>query len=169
MFSVPTLTALVSSPKFDVRLVVTQPDRPKGRGGSVFQSPVKEYAVKSGIPVLQPLRIKNEIDDFISESQKFGPFDVGIVIAFGQILPKKVLDLPRFGCLNLHGSILPRWRGAAPIQRAILAGDKFTGVCLMKMDEGMDTGAVFSSEEIAILPTDSYETLHDRLAKLSEC
>jgi methionyl-tRNA formyltransferase len=148
-----------------VALVVTQPDRPQGRGAKLLPPPVKELANAHSIPVLQPERIKKGLDQFISDASIHGPFDVGVVIAFGQILPQAVLDLPRAGCVNVHASLLPRWRGAAPIQRAILAGDRETGVGLMKMEAGLDTGPVYAERRIDISAQDNLLSLHDRLGQ----
>ena len=165
-FSLPCLEALLQMPGVSVKAVVTQPDRPAGRGAELRGSPVKELAVARGIPVLQPVSLRKELDSFKAAADALGPFDVGVVIAFGQILPKAVLSLPRAGCVNVHASLLPRWRGAAPIQRAIQAGDAETGVCLMQMDEGLDTGAVFSRASAAISASDTAQTMHDSLAAL---
>jgi methionyl-tRNA formyltransferase len=165
-FSVSSLQALLDMPGVSVRAVVTQPDRPSGRGGLVKASPVKELAMRHSIPVLQPTSLRKELDSFQAQLASCGPLDVGIVIAFGQILPKAVLGIPRAGCVNIHASLLPRWRGAAPIQRAILAGDTETGVCLMQMDEGLDTGGVYSREPVQIGRSDTAQTLHDTLAAL---
>jgi methionyl-tRNA formyltransferase len=165
-FSVPTLRALIDAPGISVGAVVTQPDRPSGRGGKISISPIKELALQHGIPVLQPNSLRKEFTSFRTAIESQGPFDVGVVIAFGQILPKEVLELPTHGCVNIHASLLPRWRGAAPIQRAIQAGDQETGVSLMRMDEGLDTGAVYTEHKIAISSTDTGATLHDKLAAL---
>ena len=165
-FSLPCLEALLAMPSVTVKAVVTQPDRPAGRGGELRASPVKELALQRGIPVLQPLSLRKELASFKADADKLGPFDVGVVIAFGQILPKAVLEMPRAGCVNVHASLLPRWRGAAPIQRAIEAGDIETGVCLMQMDEGLDTGAVFSRASTPIAERDNAQALHDSLASL---
>jgi methionyl-tRNA formyltransferase len=163
-FAVPGLRALLDIPSAQIIAVVTQPDRPAGRGGSLRMSPVKELALSKGIPVLQPRSIKKELVSFIATLRELGPCDVGVVIAFGQILPIEVLSFPDRGCINVHASLLPRWRGAAPIHRAVLAGDKETGVCLMAMNEGLDTGAVYVSATTPILRTDTTGTLHDSLA-----
>lgn len=165
-FSVPSLQALLDAPGISVRAVVTQPDRPSGRGGVVKPSPVKELALQHSIPVLQPASLRKELAAFQAQLAPCGPLDVGVVIAFGQILPKEVLSLPRAGCVNIHASLLPRWRGAAPIQRAIMAGDAETGVCLMQMDEGLDTGGVYSRDTAPIRRSDTAQTLHDTLAAL---
>jgi len=165
-FSVPTLRALLNAPGVTVGAVFTQPDRPSGRGGKITMSPIKELALSRDIPVFQPLSLRKEFSILRDELSKIGPFDIGVVIAFGQILPKEVLDFPTHGCVNIHASILPRWRGAAPIQRSIQAGDTETGVCLMKMDEGLDTGGVYQERRTPIEPTDTGSTLHDKLASL---
>jgi methionyl-tRNA formyltransferase len=165
-FAVPALEALLSIPKMSVVGVVTQPDRPAGRGGHLQASPVKTVALSKNIPVLQPTSIKKELPNFLQQLAALGPVDIGLVIAFGQILPKAVLEYPRQGCVNVHASLLPRWRGAAPIHRALLAGDTQTGVCLMKMDEGLDTGGVFVQAATEISLEDTGGTLHDRLALL---
>ena len=165
-FSVPSLTTLLAVPNVSIRAVVTQPDRPAGRGDKIQSSPIKQLALQHQITVLQPTSHKKELPLFLESLQELGPFDVGVVIAFGQILPKAVLDLPQHGCINIHASLLPRWRGAAPIQRAILSGDHETGVCLMRMDEGLDTGAIYSRQSVPILATDTCQTIHDSLADI---
>jgi methionyl-tRNA formyltransferase len=151
-------------PGVRIGAVITQPDKPSGRGGEVRPPPVKSAALELGIPVFQPKSLRKEFSSLKSQLLELGPFDVGVVIAFGQILPLDVLTFPANGCINIHASLLPRWRGAAPIQRAIEAGDQKTGVCLMRMDEGLDTGAVFSSTEISISDDDTAQSLHDALA-----
>jgi methionyl-tRNA formyltransferase len=143
--------------------VLTQPDRPKGRGRQLAASPVKVAAVELGIPVSQPVTLKTEADR--AELASWRP-DVLVVVAYGLILPRAVLELPRLGCVNIHASLLPRWRGAAPIQRAILAGDVESGVSIMRMDVGLDTGPVFLERKVAISPQDTGGSLHDRLAAL---
>ena len=165
-FSVPSLTTLLAVPNVSIRAVVTQPDRAAGRGDKIQSSPIKQLALQHQITVLQPTSLKKELPLFLESLQELGPFDVGVVIAFGQILPKAVLDLPQHGCINIHASLLPRWRGAAPIQRAILSGDHETGVCLMRMDEGLDTGAIYSRQSVPILATDTCQTIHDSLADI---
>ena len=147
----------------EVVLVLTQPDRPAGRGMALQASPVKRLAEQHGIPVFQPLTLK---DAAARERVAAVGADVMIVAAYGLILPQAVLDMPRFGCINIHASLLPRWRGAAPIQRAILAGDAQTGVCIMQMEAGLDTGPVLLSQSLAIDAADTAATLHDRLANL---
>ncbi len=166
LFSVPTLELLCKNPAIHVASVITQPDRPTGRGATVTPPPVKVCAHNYGIPTFQPTSLKKEFASLKDELASFGPFDLGVVIAFGQILPPEVLAYPKIGCVNIHASILPRWRGAAPIQRAIEAGDAETGVCLMQMDAGLDTGAVFSTSRTPILDSDTYESLHERLSRL---
>ena len=166
-FAVPALEGLVNSPdRFIVRAVVTQPDRPAGRGGKTKPSPVKETALAHGIPVLQPGSIKKELPSFLSSVSHYGPFDVAVVAAFGQILPVQVLTLPKAGSINIHGSLLPRWRGAAPIHHAIMSGDAETGVGLMQMEAGLDTGPVFSARKISLGPSDTTGEVLERLSKL---
>jgi len=160
-FSVKSLEACLELG--EVVAVVTQPDKPRGRGQEVSFSPVKTLAVSKGIAVLQPQKIRGT--NFAEELRALKA-DIAVVTAYGKILPQDVLDSPRRGCVNVHASLLPRWRGAAPIQWAIAAGDEKTGVCLMQMDAGMDTGAIIDRLEIPILPTDTSATLHDRLAVL---
>ncbi|MFN5061427.1 MAG: methionyl-tRNA formyltransferase [Pseudomonadota bacterium] len=165
-FSVPSLERLISTPDLRVAAVVTQPDRPSGRGGIVTASPIKLCAERHGIPVFQPHSLRKEFTSLRPKLDALGPFDIGVVIAFGQILPAEVLEFPKQGCINVHASILPRWRGAAPIQRAVEAGDAETGVCLMKMDVGLDTGAVFSVARTPINESDTGGSLHDRLSAM---
>ena len=149
--------------KFPVVAVVTQPDKPKGRELKLTPSPVKILAEKLNLPVLQPLKARDE--KFISELRELKP-DLIVVVAYGQILPQMILDLPQFGCLNVHTSLLPKYRGAAPIQWAIADGEPETGVTIMKMDAGLDTGAILSMRRTPILATDDSQILHDRLAQL---
>lgn len=163
-FAAVGLETLLDMPGATVAAVITQPDRPAGRGSKLQASPVKILASKRGVPVIQPERMKKHEADFLAAAAPFGPFDIGVVIAFGQILPQAVLDLPRRGCLNVHGSLLPRWRGAAPIQRALIAGDAETGVGLMQMEAGLDTGPVFSETRITIARDETFKSLHDKLA-----
>lgn len=165
-FSVSTLQALIDAPNISVGAVITQPDRPAGRGGKVAMSPIKQRAAMHNIPVFQPTSLRKEFHTIQGDIAQYGPFDIGVVIAFGQILPKEVLNFPKLGCVNIHASLLPRWRGAAPIQRAISTGDQTTGVCIMQMDEGLDTGAVYAEHHITIEPADTGATLHDKLALL---
>lgn len=163
-FAAVGLRRLLDTPGIVVTAVVTQPDRPAGRGNKLTPSPVKIVATARGIPVVQPERIRTNIPAFLASVEPYGPFDIGVVIAFGQILPRPVLDLPRRGALNVHASLLPRWRGAAPIQRAIMAGDPLTGVALMGMEEGLDTGPVYAEDRVTIGSHDNFGTLHDTLA-----
>ena len=159
-FAVPALQALIKS-EHEVVAVYTQPDRPAGRGRKLQFGPVKQVAVDAGIPVEQPLSLKD------IEAQGILPAynaDVMVVAAYGLILPQLVLDIPKFGCLNIHGSLLPRWRGAAPIHRAIQAGDKETGVTIMQMAAGLDTGDMLLKVTCPITIEDTGQTIHDRLA-----
>ena len=156
---------------FAIPLVLTQPDRPAGRGMKLQPSPVKQFAVAHGIPVAQPrsLRLDGKYPDEAAAAGgalRAAQPDVLVVAAYGLILPQWVLDLPRLGCLNIHASILPRWRGAAPIHRAIEAGDAETGVTIMQMDAGLDTGDMLLLERLPITPEDTTATLHDKLAAL---
>lgn len=160
-FAVPSLQALLATQ--NVVGVVTQPDRPSGRGRQLKPSPVKVAAQAAGIPVYQPRSLRHE--EAAAPLRAWQP-DVIVVAAFGQILRQHVLQLPRFGCINVHASLLPRWRGAAPIQHALLAGDAQTGITLMHMDVGLDTGAMYVQEAIPIAPQDTAASLHDRLAEL---
>jgi methionyl-tRNA formyltransferase len=161
-FAVPVLAALFDSPH-EVVGVWTQPDRPAGRGRGLAASPVKRLALRHGVAVFQPETLKDAAAR--QELADLQP-DLLVVVAYGLILPKAVLAIPRFGCWNVHASLLPRWRGAAPIQRAIEAGDDRTGVCLMQMEPGLDTGPVLLSLETPIADVDTAQTLHDRLATL---
>jgi len=156
---------------FDIPLVLTQPDRPAGRGMKLQASPVKQFALDHGIAVAQPhsLRLDGKYPDEAAAARaaiEAAQADVMVVAAYGLILPQWVLDTPRLGCLNIHASLLPRWRGAAPIHRAIEAGDVETGVTIMQMDAGLDTGAMLLVEKLAIAPEDSTGSLHDKLAVL---
>jgi methionyl-tRNA formyltransferase len=159
-FSLPALHALKAS-RHTVVGVLTQPDRPKGRGRQVASSPVKLAAQGYGLPISQPNSLKTDAER--SDLAAWQP-DVLVVVAYGLILPRVALDLPRLGCVNIHASLLPRWRGAAPIQRAILAGDTQTGVTIMRMDVGLDTGPMFLQRPMMIGPEETGGTLHDRLA-----
>ena len=159
-FSVGTLEALIEA-GHDVCLAVTQPDRPKGRGKGVQFPPVKEAAVAHQIPVYQPEKIRRP--ECVEELRKYQA-DVIVVVAFGQILPKDILELTPYGCINVHASLLPDYRGAAPIQWAIINGEKETGVTTMQMDEGLDTGDMILKQEVPILPDETGESLHDKLA-----
>lgn len=158
-----SLRALCLHPQFNVLAVVTQPDKPKGRDLKIQFTPVKTVAIEHGLPVLQPSRARDP--DFVGQLRTLAP-DLIIVAAYGQILPQSILDLPALGCLNVHTSLLPRYRGAAPIQWAILDDLKETGVTIMKMDAGLDTGPMISTATSPILSEDTAATLHDRLAEL---
>lgn len=158
-----SLRGLAACPDFEVVAVVTQPDRPKGRDLKLQPPPVKVMAQELGFAVLQPEKSRNE--SFVAELKTFAP-DLIAVAAFGQILPPSILDLPPHGCLNVHTSLLPRYRGAAPIQWAILNDDAETGVTIMRMDVGLDTGAILAKQATPISETDTSQTLHDRLAEM---
>jgi methionyl-tRNA formyltransferase len=160
---VPTLQALLKS-KDEVVGVVTQPDKPVGRAQLVETPPIKKAVAATKLPVLQPPRIKKR--QAIEEIRALRP-DVIAVMAYGQILPRDILEIPKIACLNLHASLLPRWRGAAPIQAAIAAGDRETGITVMYMDEGLDTGAILLQRTIDILAADTGGSLHDRLAEIA--
>jgi methionyl-tRNA formyltransferase len=159
-FSVPALEGLLTS-THEVVAVYTQPDRPAGRGRRLTASPVKQTAEAAGVPVHQPPSLKD--DAAVQQLQELAP-DLMVVVAYGLILPQRVLDIPRLGCVNIHASMLPRWRGAAPIQRAIEAGDATSGVAIMRMEAGLDTGPVFLARETSIGPRETGGQLHDRLA-----
>jgi len=160
-FAVPSLYAIHES-GYTLAAVITQPDRPKGRGQKVKNTPVKEAALNIGIPVYQPVTIKE--DSFIDLLAELLP-DLIVVVAFGQILPKRVLGLPRFGCINVHASLLPSYRGAAPIHWAVINGESQTGITTMLMDTGLDTGDMLLSERVAIPPEITTGELHDALAQ----
>jgi len=161
-FSVPSLQALIDSPH-EIVAVYTQPDRPAGRGRKLTASPVKQCAEQAGLPVEQPESLKEA-----SAQQQLAHYeaDIMVVVAYGQLLPPVVLTTPRLGCINVHASLLPRWRGAAPIQRAIIAGDAETGVTIMQMAKGLDTGDMLAKVTTAIDPNETAAELHDRLAVL---
>ena len=160
-FSVPALRALLDS-RHPVVAVYTQPDRPAGRGRRTVESPVKQLAIQHQVPVYQPLSLKSA--EAQAELARLQP-DLMVVVAYGLILPPAVLGAPGLGCVNVHASLLPRWRGAAPIQRAILAGDTETGVCLMQMEAGLDTGPVLACKSCEIAADDTGSRLHDKLAQ----
>ncbi len=160
---VPTLRALLDS-EHEVVAVVTQPDKPVGREQRIEPPPIKEEVTKTRIPILQPAQIKDQ--QASEEIRDFAP-DVIVVVAYGQILPRAVLEIPRLACLNLHASLLPRWRGAAPIQATIAAGDCETGITVMYMDEGLDTGDILLQRSVEILPNDTGGSLHNRLAQIA--
>ncbi len=161
-FAVPSLRTLHAA-GHRILAVYTQPDRPAGRGRRVSESPVKQFAIHHGLRVAQPPNFRSEA--VVNELRALAP-DALIVVAYGLILPAAVLEVPRYGCLNVHASLLPRWRGAAPIQRAIEAGDAETGITIMQMDAGLDTGEILDSAVTAISETDTSQALHDRLAEL---
>lgn len=158
-FAVPTLEMLIEN--YNVVAVVTQPDKPKGRGKKEAMPPVKEVALKHDLPVLQPERVKGD-EAFYKHIQSLNP-DLIVVVAFGQILPESILELPKYGCINVHGSLLPKYRGASPIQWSIINRDPVTGVTIMYMDKGMDTGDMLYKKEMPIEDTDTYESLHDKM------
>lgn len=161
-FAASALQACIVS-KHNVVAVFTQPDRPAGRGRKIQFGPVKQLAIDAGIPVFQPEALSQEQFVQIEAMQA----DVMLVSAYGLLLPKEVLDAPKFGCINIHASLLPRWRGAAPIQRAIIAGDRETGISIMQMVKGLDAGAVLKKFACEILTTDTSSSLHDRLATIA--
>ena len=161
-FAAQALRAIAAA-GFEILLVLTQPDRPKGRGMQLQASPVKQAALELGLAIAQPASLRHKEAQALLRAQNA---DVMVVAAYGLILPQAVLDTPAHGCLNIHASLLPRWRGAAPIQRAIEAGDTETGVCIMQMDAGLDTGAVVSTHHYAIKNTDTATDVHDALAVL---
>ncbi len=163
-FAIPTLQSLIDS-EHEVAAVFTQPDKPKGRGMKLTAPPVKELAQKNGIEVFQPQSLKKDADEYISKIREINP-DVIVVAAYGKILPKEVLDIPRFGCVNVHGSLLPKYRGAAPIQHAVLNGDKKTGITTMLMAQGLDTGDILLKSETEIGENETAEELFDRLSVL---
>ena len=160
-FAVPVLEALIGA--HQVIGVVTQPDKRKGRGKAVQFPPVKETALAHGIPVWQPVRVKEE--DFLLQLEDLAP-DVIVVAAFGQILPERILNLPPYGCINVHASLLPKYRGAAPIQWAVIDGEKETGITIMYMEKGLDTGDMIKKASVAIDPKETGASLHDKLAAL---
>lgn len=161
-FAARTLQALIAS-RHELVMVLTQPDRPAGRGMRERASAVKELAMAHGLSIRQPRTLKDEAEQAALSELKA---DVMVVVAFGLILPQAVLDIPRLGAINIHASLLPRWRGAAPIQRALQAGDPQTGISIMRMDAGLDTGPVYAVEETPIADDDNAQTLHDRLAEI---
>lgn len=161
-FSVPVLKALMDN-GHEVVLAVTQPDKQRGRGKKVTYSPVKEEALARDIPVFQPKKIREEENiEFLKKYEA----DVMVVVAFGQILPKAILEMTPYGCINVHASLLPKYRGAAPIQWAVLEGEKVSGVTIMQMDEGLDTGDMLLKKEVELTATETYESLHDKLSPL---
>lgn len=166
-FARVSLLALIEA-GHDCVAVMTQPDRPSGRGRQLLESPVKREASRLGLQVMQPASLKlshPESGPALECLRQLAP-DVMVVVAYGLLIPAAVLALPRLGCINIHASLLPRWRGAAPIQRAIAAGDRETGIALMQMEEGLDTGPVWAEYRCPIGPDDNFQSLHDRLANL---
>ncbi len=163
-FAVPSLEALLESPH-DLVAVYTQPDRPAGRGRRLTPSPVKRLALAAGVPVEQPKSLRDP--EAVRRLAAYRP-DLMVVTAYGLLLPREVLEIPKRGCVNVHASLLPRWRGAAPIQRAILAGDRETGITLMQMEEGLDTGPMLAQAALPIGATETAGELHDRLAALGK-
>lgn len=161
-FAVPALETLLES-EHQVIGVVTQPDKPKGRGKAMQMPPVKVKALEYNIPVFQPVKIRNE--EAINHLKKWNP-DAIIVAAFGQILPGEIINMPRYGCLNIHASLLPKYRGAAPIQQAVIDGETESGVTIMKMDEGLDTGAMVKKASVLLDKKETGESLHDKLSVL---
>lgn len=162
-FGLPCLNAIIQE-DLQLQAIYTQPDRPAGRGRSMQHSAIKDWGIQHNIPIYQPQNFKDP--ESVATLQSLQP-DLMVVIAYGLILPKPILEIPKFGCINVHASILPRWRGASPIQHAILHGDKKTGVTIMQMDVGMDTGDYYEIETISIAANDNAKTLHDKLAKLA--
>src|SRR5205823_12975547 len=160
---VPTLRALQKS-EHELVAVVTQPDKPVGRAQKITAPPIKKALAGNKMSIIQPSRIKDR--EAIDQIRALAP-DVIVVMAYGQILPRAILEIPKIDCLNLHASLLPRWRGAAPIQAAIAAGDNETGMTVMYMDEGLDTGDILLQRKIDILPTDTGSSLHDRLSEIA--
>lgn len=161
-FALPSLRALYEAGE-EIIGVVTQPDKPKGRGYTLTPSPIKVYALEKGLPVYQPTTLKG--DDFAALLASLDP-EMIVVVAFGKILPKNVLDYPKYGCINVHGSLLPKYRGAAPMQRAIMEGEAVTGITTMYMDVGLDTGDMLLLRELPIGENDNFEDVHDGLAAL---
>lgn len=160
-FAVPPLAALVQN-GYEVTAVVTQPDKPKGRGKTLLPTPVKEEAMKHDIPVYQPLKVREP--EFVETLKKLEP-DMIIVAAFGQIIPKTILDMPKYGCLNIHASLLPKYRGAAPIQQAVIDGEKESGVTIMQMGVGLDTGDMISQAVVPLAEDETGGSLFDKLAE----
>ncbi len=162
-FALFSLKALVESEKYEICGVITQPDKPKGRGYALLPPPVKVYALEHELPVYQPETLRS--DDFESLLASLAP-ELIVVAAYGKILPKNVIDFPKYGCINVHGSLLPKYRGAAPMQRAIIDGNTLTGVTIMYMAEGLDTGDMLHKRELIIKDTDNFENIHDGLGAL---
>jgi len=163
-FAVNILQRLIEEPQFNIKLVVTQPDKPVGRKQILTPPPVKEFALKFNLNVVQPDKLKGN-EEFFKVLKKINP-DVIVVVAYGKILPKEVLQIPRYGCINVHASLLPEYRGAAPIQRVLMNGENYTGITIMKMDEGLDTGDILLQERIEIEQNDDIITLSKKLSEL---
>lgn len=163
-FSVNILQKLIEQPEFNIKLIVTQPDKPVGRKQVLTPPPVKEFALKFNFNVVQPDKLKGN-EDFLEILKKINP-DVIVVVAYGKILPREILEIPKYGCINVHASLLPEYRGAAPIQRALIDGKDYTGVTIMKMDEGLDTGDILLQEKIKIDQNDDVITLSKKLSDL---
>ncbi len=163
-FAIPTLRSLIAS-RHEVAAVFTQPDKPKGRGMKLAPPPVKELAMENDIEVFQPTSLKKDAEEYIAKIKEINP-DVIVVAAYGKILPKEVLDIPKYGCVNVHGSLLPRYRGAAPIQHAVLNGDEITGITTMLMSEGLDMGDMLLSSQTKIGENETADELFDRLSLL---
>ena len=161
-FSVPALEALVEG-GHEVVAAITQPDKPKGRGKAVLMTPVKEKAMELGIPVYQPVKVREP--EFVEKLWQMEP-DAIVVVAFGQILPKSILEIPRYGCVNIHASLLPKYRGAAPIQWAVIDGERESGVTTMFMNEGLDTGDMLEKEAVTLDPKETGGSLHDKLSAI---
>ena len=161
-FSVPALEALVEG-GHEVVAAITQPDKPKGRGKAVLMTPVKEKAMELGIPVYQPVKVREP--EFVEKLRQMEP-DAIVVVAFGQILPKSILEIPRYGCVNIHASLLPKYRGAAPIQWAVIDGERESGVTTMFMNEGLDTGDMLEKEAVTLDPKETGGSLHDKLSAI---
>ena len=159
-FAVSSLKALLEAGQYHILAVVTQPDRPKGRGQKMVETPVKSFALQHDLPVFQPVKVKEP--DFVQKLKEWQP-DFIVVAAFGQFLTQEILDIPTYGCINVHASLLPRYRGAAPIQYAITKGEKETGVTIMRMEKGMDTGAMYSRVVVPIDAEINFARLHDEL------
>ena len=162
-FAVESLSAIYNA-GYEILGVVTNPDKPKGRGMKMIDSPVKEFAVEHNLKVYQPIKIKNN-EEFYNEMYNLKP-DLFCVVAYGKILPKDILKIPKYGAINVHGSLLPKYRGAAPIQWAVINGDKTTGVTTMFMDEGMDTGDILLKEETVISDNETTGELWEKLSKI---
>lgn len=160
-FAVAPLAALVKN-GYEVEAVITQPDKPKGRGKTMMPTPVKEEALKHDIPVLQPVKVRDP--EFVEKLAEIAP-DIIVVAAFGQIIPKSILEMPKFGCINIHASLLPKYRGAAPIQQAVIDGEKESGVTIMQMGTGLDTGDMISRIVVPLAKDETGGSLFDKLAE----